>query len=353
MKIDYKLFTLPIIVLLALIYISFLFSSEIERLKNQIDNIYFGNFIPVHKLHNIKSEYKNIINNPINYIPSKKIIIENWNYYNSQYKTKEEREVVQKINSQVKKSFVNKTNQYYNYMTKQIELLIKYEVSSAYTQRKEFITQYEKVNNYLFYNQIFILLFSVIFIVTIIYSTMKSHHKLETLVSKYKSDSITDALTGLYNRKYFDEILDEITIVSYENNWNSAFVMIDIDFFKQYNDTYGHDAGDTALKKVSSTADNLFNGEYDYVFRIGGEEFGLLIFDINLVRLEKRLKELQKQIALKAIEHSASKTGLLTLSMGVVFIDKTTYHLSIKEIYKLADKRLYESKENGRNQYTL
>jgi hypothetical protein len=59
MKTDYKLFALPIIVLLSLIYISFLFSSEIDRLKNQIDNIYFGNFIPVHKLHNIKNEYNN------------------------------------------------------------------------------------------------------------------------------------------------------------------------------------------------------------------------------------------------------------------------------------------------------
>jgi diguanylate cyclase (GGDEF)-like protein len=353
MKIDYKLFTLPLIVLLSLIYISFLFSSEIERLKKQIDNIYFGNFIPVHKLHIIKGEYKNIINNPVNYNNSKEIIIENWNYYNSQYKTKEEREVVQKINRQVNNSFQKRTNQYYSYIMNQIDLLIKYEVSSAYNQRKDFITQYDKINNYLFYNQVFILIFSIVFIIIIIYSTMKSHHKLETLVSKYKSDSITDGLTGLYNRKYFDEILDEITIVSYENNWCSAFVMIDIDYFKQYNDTYGHDAGDIALKKVATTLDELFHGEYDYVFRIGGEEFGILIFDITLARLEKRLKELQKQIELRAITHSASKTNILTLSMGVVFIDKKTYELSIKEIYKLADKRLYTSKENGRNQYTL
>ena len=187
----------------------------------------------------------------------------------------------------------------------------------------------------------------------VIYSTLKKHHALETLVTKYKSDSITDSLTGLYNRKYFDEILDDITVVSYENNWISAFVMIDIDFFKQYNGTYGHDKGDEALKIVSSTFDSIFHGEFDYIFRIGGEEFGLIIFNITQERLEKRLNELQKQIALRKITHSASKTGFLTLSMGVVIVEKVTYHYSIKEIYKLADKRLYNSKENGRDQYTL
>ena len=61
MKINYKLFMLPILVLISLVYISFLFSSEIDRLKNKIDNIYFGNFIPVHKLHIIKEAYNKII----------------------------------------------------------------------------------------------------------------------------------------------------------------------------------------------------------------------------------------------------------------------------------------------------
>ena len=104
---------------------------------------------------------------------------------------------------------------------------------------------------------------------------------MEYLVDKYKSDSITDGLTGLYNRKYFDNILDETTVVSQENDWSSAFVMIDIDFFKQFNDTYGHDAGDIALKTVAKILDTLYSEEYDYVFRLGGEEFGILIFDIN------------------------------------------------------------------------
>ncbi len=353
MKLNYKLLALPIIVLVALVYISFLFSSEIEKLKNQIDNIYFGNFIPVHKLHIIKSEYKNLINKPTEIVKSKNVILENWNYYNSQYKTIQEREVVNKINKQVNNSFKKQNIQFYDYMTKQIDLLIQYEVSSASLQRKKFLEKYDSVKNYLFYNQIFIIISIGIFILITIISTIKNHNKLEYLVNKYKSDSITDGLTGLYNRKYFDSILDETTAVSYENNWESAFVMIDIDFFKQYNDTYGHDAGDIALKTVANVLDTLFKDEYDYVFRLGGEEFGILIFNINRVTLEKRLKILQNAIAAQKVKHSASKTGFLTLSMGVVLIDKTIYHMSRTDIYKLADKKLYQSKEYGRDQYTL
>ena len=353
MKVNYKLFALPIIVLLSLLYISFMFSGEIDRLKKQIDNIYFGNFVPVHKLHIIKEEYKNIINNSTNYARSRDVIIENWNYYNSQYKTNKERATVQKINKQVLSSFKKQDKQFYDYMTTQISLLIQYEVSSAQLQRKEFLVQYDKVSSYLFYNQLIIIFFSVIFILFVMISTIKNNNKLEYLVSKYKSDSITDGLTGLYNRKYFDKILDDITSVSYENNWESAFVMIDIDFFKQFNDTYGHDAGDIALKTVSNVLDTIFSNEYDYVFRLGGEEFGILIFDINRSKLEKRLRILQNAIAAQKIKHEASKTTFLTISMGVVLVDKNIYHMTRTEIYKLADKKLYQSKEYGRNQYTL
>ncbi len=353
MKINYKLFALPIIVLIALLYISFLFSSEIDRLKAQIDNIYFGNFIPVHRLHTIKAEYKNIINDKTSYDKSKKIILENWEYYNSQYKTEQERAVVNKINKQIKKSFKNTSVQFYHYITSQIDLLIQYEVSSASLQRKKFLEKYDSVRNYLFYNQIFIIVFTAVFVVISVVSFVKNYNQVEYLMNKYKSDSITDALTGLYNRKYFDTIMDETTAISYDNDWESAFIMIDIDFFKQYNDTYGHDAGDIALKTVSHVLDTLFAKEYDYVFRLGGEEFGIIIFNTTKEELKKRLNSLQSAIAVQKVKHSASKTGFLTLSMGVVVINKEIYGLSRSEIYKLADKKLYQSKEYGRNQYTL
>jgi len=353
MKINYKLFTLPLAVLFALVYITFIFSSEIDKLKKKIDSIYFGNFVPVHKLHIIKEEYNKIIINSKSYSASKEIIIKNWNYYNSQYKSEQERKIVEKINNQVKKSFQKRNNQFYKYIIKQIDLLIQFEVSSAYKERKDFLIQSEKVNNYLFYNQIFIIASIIIFIFTIVLIIIKNNNKMEHLVDKYKSDSITDGLTGLYNRKYFETILDETIIISKENNWSNAFVMMDIDFFKQFNDTYGHDAGDVALKTVSHVLDMIFNKEYDYAFRLGGEEFGIIIFNIERSTLEERLKKFQKTIASQKIKHEASKTSFLTLSMGVVLIDKNIYSLSKTDIYKLADKKLYQSKENGRDQYTL
>lgn len=353
MKLNYKLFALPIIVLIALVYISFLFSSEIDKLKAQIDNIYFGNFIPVHKLHIIKEEYKNIINDKNSFENSKKTILENWEYYNSQYKTEQEREVVNKINRHVKKSFIKKTDQFYQYMSTQIDLLIQYEVSSASNQRKIFLEKYDSVQNYLFYNQIFIIVFTAIFVIISVISFTKNYNRVEYLMNKYKSDSITDGLTGLYNRKYFDTIMDETTAISYDNDWESVFVMIDIDYFKQFNDTYGHDAGDIALKTVANVLDTLFAKEYDYVFRLGGEEFGIIVFNITKDEVEKRLKSLQNAIAAQKVKHVASKTGFLTLSMGVVMINKEVYSLTRTEIYKLADKKLYQSKEYGRNQYTI
>ena len=353
MKINYKLFTLPLAVLFALVYITFIFSSEIDKLKKKIDSIYFGNFVPVHKLHIIKEEYNKIIINSKSYSKSKEIIIKNWNYYNSQYKSEQERKIVEKINNQVKKSFQKRNNQFYKYIIKQIDLLIQFEVSSAYKERKDFLIQSEKVNNYLFYNQIFIIAAIIIFIFTIVLIIIKNNNKMEHLVDKYKSDSITDGLTGLYNRKYFETILDETIVISKDNNWSNAFVMMDIDFFKQFNDTYGHDAGDIALKTVSHVLDTIFNKEYDYAFRLGGEEFGIIIFNIERSTLEERLKKFQKTIASQKIKHEASKTSFLTLSMGVVLIDKNIYSLSKTDIYKLADKKLYQSKENGRDQYTL
>jgi diguanylate cyclase (GGDEF)-like protein len=129
--------------------------------------------------------------------------------------------------------------------------------------------------------------------------------------------------------------------------------MIDIDFFKQYNDTYGHDAGDIALKKVAYVLDSCLDKDYEYSFRLGGEEFGIIIFNTNLKYVQYTLNNIRHELHKLQIPHTASKTGVLTLSMGVLIVDETTYKLSTKELYNIADKKLYHSKENGRDQYTI
>jgi diguanylate cyclase (GGDEF)-like protein len=182
---------------------------------------------------------------------------------------------------------------------------------------------------------------------------MQKHTELEKLTHKYKMDSITDGLTNLYNRKHFDMVFSKVALISNENGWKSAFIMLDIDFFKQYNDTYGHDMGDLVLKNVANTLRRSFNKEYEYVFRLGGEEFGIIIFDTAEVKLKKSLDNFQHNLASLQIPHSASETGILTASMGVVMVDGTFVDRESKELYKEADDKLYVSKENGRNRYTI
>ncbi|MEA3498937.1 MAG: GGDEF domain-containing protein, partial [Campylobacterota bacterium] len=277
----------------------------------------------------------------------------NWKFYNNQYKTDKERIVIDKIDKFILATFEKNTKEYYQFVLKQISLLIEHEIYSASTQRKIFLNDYNKVKQYLLYNQIAIIIFIVLFMIFMIFLIIKNNKKQEYLIEKYKQDSITDGLTKLYNRKYFDTIFDDITIISSDNNWVSAFVMIDIDFFKQYNDTYGHDAGDEALKSVAKMLDKTFKNDFDYVFRLGGEEFGILAFDTNIQILKENLNNVKINISKLNIEHSASATNLLTLSMGVVIINEDSYNSSCKELYKLADGKLYNSKENGRDQYTI
>ncbi len=353
MKLNIKLLATPFVVLLSLFYINFLFSSEIDRLKKEIDNIYFGNFIPVHKLHIILEKYNEVIFDNKTVRNNKRIIQKNWDYYNTQYKTIKERKIVEKIDQLILNSFNKNNKDYYKFTIQQIKLLIEHEIYSASMQRNNFLKEYNDINKYIVYNQVFIIVFILIFITIIIINIIKNNKKQEYLIEKYKQDSITDGLTKLYNRKYFDTLFDDITIISSQNNWLSAFVMIDIDFFKQFNDTYGHDDGDTALKKVANVLNKTFNDEYEYTFRLGGEEFGILIFDTNILNIKEKLDILQNNIKNLTIPHSASATNFLTISMGVVIINNQTYTSSVKDLYKLADEKLYHSKENGRNQYTL
>ncbi len=344
---------IPIAVIISIIFLSFLFSQKIDILKKQVDNIYFGNFIPVHNLHQIKEKYIEIINTQKLSKDNQKFIVKYWDLYNKQYKNNEEKPVVKKINDQLYLAL--KSNKISDYLRslKNIRFLIKHEVDSAASQRKIFIKKYKNMQDYLFYSQVSIATLLLIFMAIVVYYIIKQHTVLELLTKKYKIEANTDGLTKLNNRKYFDTIFTNLTQISRNNNFLSVFVMIDIDFFKQFNDTYGHDAGDIALQKVATTLGTSFNRDYEYTFRLGGEEFGIVIFDTTIDNIKLALDNLQGKIKNLNIEHSASKTSYLTISMGVVLIDETSYGLSTKQLYNNADKKLYHSKENGRDQYTI
>ena len=160
--------------------------------------------------------------------------------------------------------------------------------------------------------------------------------------------SVTDELTQLYNRRFFNKkINEEINRAKRENNYFS-FLILDIDYFKQYNDTYGHQEGDIALEKISVILKNVTNRSSDFAFRLGGEEFGI-ITNLEKDKVIKFANKLKNLIESLEIEHKASSVSkFLTISIGIV--SKKGMDISNSNIlYKEADDALYKAKENGRN----
>lgn len=345
--------------ILTLVSASLIFNNQIDKLKSQIDGIYFGNFMPLLKLNTIANNYKDLIicinekKERCSILKKKKSILKEWQYYFDGYKTQSERVVVNAIDEDIKSSFNDKNSATYNIMIQKINFLIDYEIKAAYKQRKEFVSNYDSMKSYLYYNIIAIVLLAFIMIIYIIYSLIKKDSQLTVLNKKYKLEAITDSMTMLYNRNYFDTIFDNLPRISTTNGWNSAFIMFDIDYFKQYNDTYGHDMGDATLKAVAGELKKYFNKEFEYVFRLGGEEFGAILFDVDKDIVKQCLKEIRLDIEKLNIEHKESRVEkFVTISSGAVL-----YHagqnISSNRLYKKADENLYKAKQNGRNQYII
>ena len=161
--------------------------------------------------------------------------------------------------------------------------------------------------------------------------------------------SITDGLTKLYNRRYFDQVFHQQLNLAKRLNRKLVFSLLDIDHFKQYNDTYGHQMGDETLKKVAASLKATLRRDSDLVFRVGGEEFALIYFvkgnqDV-LNTAEKVRKNIEK---LDILHEKNSAADHVTISMGVYFFENG--ECNEKEIYKLCDNLLYKAKQNGRNQ---
>ena len=167
-------------------------------------------------------------------------------------------------------------------------------------------------------------------------------------IKKLNKKNFTDALTHIYNRKYMDYLAKK----SLKEPINAAVVMIDIDYFKNYNDYYGHPAGDIVIKK---TADILRKSitKNDILIRYGGEEFLLVLKNADKDIFTDIYINIVKNLEKENIIHEKSPiSDKITLSFGVCFayFEKT---LDLEKSIKLADKALYISKERGRNRYTI
>jgi len=167
--------------------------------------------------------------------------------------------------------------------------------------------------------------------------------------------AITDALTGLYNRHQYNEqsqtLLKDITP---DNRIDLlGFVLFDVDFFKQYNDTCGHIAGDDALKQIGQCCLNLSEQTTHPFFRLGGEEFAAFVVKPSETDLKVFAEQLRQSILDLAIEHPKNAASpYLSISVGIT-LGKLQSLASIDLLYQQADIALYHAKESGRNQVVL
>ncbi len=162
--------------------------------------------------------------------------------------------------------------------------------------------------------------------------------------------SITDQLTGLYNRRYYDNMEAKLSSLAKRQNLCITFFILDIDYFKLYNDFYGHIQGDETLIKVANILKNHIQRGDDFVFRLGGEEFAGIILSNDKEKTHQWISQLTAIIENLKIEHKASKiSNFLTVSIGIATFDHLENEKNINLLYKYADKALYGAKYNGRN----
>ena len=165
--------------------------------------------------------------------------------------------------------------------------------------------------------------------------------------------AIKDGLTGIFNRREFDNTLSK--------EWNRAsrefgslsLMMIDIDYFKAYNDNYGHPEGDACIKSIASALSSIVARKNDFVARYGGEEFVILMTTSDQNMIESIAQRCMEKIRELDIPHQFSDTSKrVTISIGIATIEVLP-NIKASTLLKQADSALYQAKENGRNQYVF
>lgn len=172
-----------------------------------------------------------------------------------------------------------------------------------------------------------------------------------------RSKSYADGLTGIPNRRRFDEHAEEVFRLAKRNNTPLSLIMIDIDFFKQYNDRYGHLTGDQCLIEVAAALVKVPKRPLDLVARWGGEEFIVILPDTSPDGAKKLATAMKDAVMSLGIAHSLSlASDHVSISLGVATHLSVIQATHLEEIIHLADLALYEAKKTGRNRvacYTI
>ena len=395
LKLRSKLFFLFVLITVGLLSVGVMGTIHLNSMKKNIDGLYFGSLVPVTELNEIIQTYHEGLASSVykayrlEISPSQtsseiesslKYINKKWKNYESHFKRDYERDYLEYTAQEIQK-----TNHYFlqiykaakngqdmskvniNQLEKKVSLihsviqkLIKYEVDVANYERKKFLVNYKNTKIKIGATLLLVIITILLISLYVFRSIQQDHTKLEHLTKKLKrankkleNVSYTDSLTSLHNRRYFNMIYDKELKRAKRATSYITFMMLDIDFFKQYNDTYGHIEGDYALKTVAKVFKKSLKRPSDYVFRLGGEEFGILLSDVDESNSAKLAREICDAVRAEELKHENSKVNeFVTISIGVVCCIADDA-LDNDILLARADEMLYEAKETGRDRYII
>jgi diguanylate cyclase (GGDEF)-like protein len=179
----------------------------------------------------------------------------------------------------------------------------------------------------------------------------KFAHELKNANEQLREMAFRDGLTGLYNHRYFQDLMDNELSRSRRYKKPFSLMMLDLDSFKKINDEYGHPVGDIVLKEVSKTIANTIR-DSDFAARYGGEEFAVVLPETELRGAAILAERLRKAIEQLEIDTNGCRIDV-TVSVGVTCYHPSTAKIAKSEIFTQADNALYNSKNKGRNMISI
>ena len=191
----------------------------------------------------------------------------------------------------------------------------------------------------------------ILMILYIYYEYIKvTTKRIEDTINEVSCFAITDDLTQLYNRRYYNDIFPKMLQNAIRYSHYVSFFMIDIDNFKLYNDTYGHYSGDVVLKEVAKVIKNNLKRDTDLSCRLGGEEFAVFITNKEYFNSKNLAQKIIDDIFDLNLYHEHNEDfGRITISIGIQ-TQLAQKNICMNDLYKKADEFLYIAKDNGRNQ---
>ncbi|MGZ8546607.1 MAG: GGDEF domain-containing protein [Sulfuricurvum sp.] len=387
-----KLLYLLLSVALGLVVVGLVGYFNLYTMKKQVDTLYFGSLVPLSELGSINDAYHHELEAGIyrwqeevisdddlahNLTIGLEHVNQRWANYISHHKRPEELPYIRYTETQIdimqhyfeeiralasnhtRRSAISTVTLSDNVSSihNTISSLISYEIAAAQYEHSLLLSHHENSLMQLAIMLGVILLGVMTFAWRIFMQIEKQQQQLlassETLKHlniKLEQASYTDALTGIFNRRYFNLVYEREFKRALRAEKSILFIMVDIDLFKQYNDTYGHLQGDVALQNVAHVLKSSLLRPGDFVFRLGGEEFGVILTETDCSNGRKMAERLRFNVESLNMEHKGNKkSGVVTISLGAICITPTL-SMDNETLLHSADINLYAAKERGRNQ---